>query len=84
VKRRELVKKIEEQGAILIRHDGKHGQNPTTKFCQPVPRHNEINEHARAGAVRVGGNAAMGSWRECGSTNDQNLARSILRRLAKS
>jgi mRNA interferase HicA len=57
VKRRELVKKIEEQGAILIRHDGKHGQNPTTKFCQPVPRHNEIN---------------------------QNLARSILRRLAKS
>jgi hypothetical protein len=51
VKRRELVKKIEEQGAILIRH---------------------------------GGDAAMGSWRECGSTNDQNLARSILRTLAKS
>src|SRR5205823_4785845 len=31
------------------------------------------SEHARAGAARVGGNAAMGSWRECGSTNDQQL-----------
>ena len=85
MKRRELIKKIEEQGAILIRHGGKHDwyQNPTTKVCQPIPRHNEINEHARAGAVRVGGNAAMGSWRECGTTNDQNLARSILRKLSK-
>jgi mRNA interferase HicA len=54
-----LIKKIEEQGAILIRHGGKHDwyQNPATKVCQPVPRDNEIN---------------------------QNLARSILRKLAKS
>jgi mRNA interferase HicA len=59
VKRRELIKKIEEQGAILIRHGGKDGwyQNPARKVCQPVPRHNEIN---------------------------QNLTRSILRKLAKS
>ena len=59
MKRRELIKKIEEQGAVLIRHGGKHDwyQNPATKVCQPVPRHSEIN---------------------------QNLARSILKKLAKS
>jgi predicted RNA binding protein YcfA (HicA-like mRNA interferase family) len=58
VKRRELIRKIEEHGALLIRPGGKHGwyQNPETKICQPVPRHNEINE---------------------------NLARSILRKLSK-
>ena len=47
MKRRELVKKIEAQGGVLIRHGGKHDwyQNPETKVSQPVPRHNEINEH---------------------------------------
>jgi predicted RNA binding protein YcfA (HicA-like mRNA interferase family) len=47
LKRRELVKKIEAQGGVLIRHGGKHDwyQNPETKVSQPVPRHNEINEH---------------------------------------
>jgi mRNA interferase HicA len=58
VKRRDLIRKIEEQGAIIIRHGSKHDwyQNPETKICQPVPRHSEINE---------------------------NLARSILRKLSK-
>ena len=47
MKRRELIKKIEAQGGVLIRHGGKHDwyQNPETKVCQPVPRHNEINEY---------------------------------------
>jgi mRNA interferase HicA len=47
VKRRDLVKKIEGHGAILIRHGGKHDwyQNPATKACQAVPRHKEINEN---------------------------------------
>jgi mRNA interferase HicA len=47
VKRRELIKKIEEDGAVLVRHGGKHDwyQNPKTKVCQPVPRHNEIKEY---------------------------------------
>jgi predicted RNA binding protein YcfA (HicA-like mRNA interferase family) len=46
VKRRDLIKKIEEMGCILIRHGGKHDwyQNPSTGICQPVPRHREINE----------------------------------------
>jgi hypothetical protein len=47
LKRRELIKRIEAQGGVLIRHGGKHDwyQNPVTKVCQPVPRHNEINEY---------------------------------------
>jgi mRNA interferase HicA len=46
MKRRDLVRKIEEGGAIFIRHGGKHDwfQNPQTKISQPVPRHSEINE----------------------------------------
>jgi predicted RNA binding protein YcfA (HicA-like mRNA interferase family) len=46
MKRRELVRKIEELGAVFIRHGGKHDwyQNPVTKMSQPVPRHAEINE----------------------------------------
>jgi predicted RNA binding protein YcfA (HicA-like mRNA interferase family) len=46
VKRRELVRKIEETGCQLIRRGGKHDwyQNPRTRMAQPVPRHREINE----------------------------------------
>jgi len=46
VKRRELIRELEELGCILIRHGGKHDwyQNPDTKISQPVPRHHEINE----------------------------------------
>jgi len=47
VKQRELIKKIEEQGCVFIRHGGNHDwyHNPSTKVSQPVPRHREINEH---------------------------------------
>jgi predicted RNA binding protein YcfA (HicA-like mRNA interferase family) len=47
MKRRELIGKIEAQGAVFIRHGGKHDfyQNPQTKISQPVPRHREIKEH---------------------------------------
>ncbi len=46
MKRRDLIKKIEGFGCILLRHGGKHDwyQNPTTKIVQPIPRHREINE----------------------------------------
>lgn len=46
MKRRDLIKKIEESGSVFIRHGGKHDwfQNPQTKVSQPVPRHSEINE----------------------------------------
>jgi predicted RNA binding protein YcfA (HicA-like mRNA interferase family) len=47
VKRKELIKKLEEMGCVFIRHGGRHDwyQNPRTKVCQPVPRHKEINDN---------------------------------------
>jgi predicted RNA binding protein YcfA (HicA-like mRNA interferase family) len=46
MKRRDLVRILEELGCVLIRHGNKHDwyTNPHTKTSQPVPRHNEINE----------------------------------------
>ncbi|MBI5056528.1 MAG: type II toxin-antitoxin system HicA family toxin [Nitrospirae bacterium] len=46
MKRKDLIKKIEGMGCIFIRHGGNHDwyQNPVTRFSQPVPRHNEIND----------------------------------------
>jgi mRNA interferase HicA len=46
MKRRKLIKTIEEMGCILIRHGSNHDwyQNPETGFYQPVPRHSDINE----------------------------------------
>ncbi|MDD5260443.1 MAG: type II toxin-antitoxin system HicA family toxin [Methylacidiphilales bacterium] len=47
MKQRDLLRKIEDLGAVLIRHGGNHDwyQHPETKICQPVPRHREINEN---------------------------------------
>ena len=47
MKRKELLKRLNALGCILIRHGSKHDwyQNPETKISQPVPRHREINEH---------------------------------------
>jgi len=47
MKRRDLVKEIENMGCVFIRHGGKHDwyQNPKTKVSQPVPRHRKINEN---------------------------------------
>jgi mRNA interferase HicA len=47
VKRRDLIKKLEERGCVLIRHGSKHDWycNPNTGVSQPVPRHREINEY---------------------------------------
>jgi predicted RNA binding protein YcfA (HicA-like mRNA interferase family) len=46
MKRRDLIRALEEMGCVLARHGGKHDWyvNPRTKQSQPVPRHNEINE----------------------------------------
>jgi len=54
LKRRELIKKIERQGAVFVRHGGKHDwyHNPQTKVWQPVPRHTEVNEHLARSIIR--------------------------------
>ena len=47
MKRKDLIRQLEEIGCVFIRHGGKHDwyQNPRTKVAQPIPRHNEINEN---------------------------------------
>ncbi|HVS81385.1 MAG TPA: type II toxin-antitoxin system HicA family toxin [Pyrinomonadaceae bacterium] len=54
MKRRELIKTLEEMGCVLVRHGGKHDWylNPQTKQTQPVPRHNEINENLARSILR--------------------------------
>ncbi len=47
MKRNELIKKIEDNGCILIRHGGRHDwyQNPKTTVSQPIPRQREITDN---------------------------------------
>jgi mRNA interferase HicA len=47
MKRKDLIRKLEDMGCRLIRYGGKHDwyQNPETGMYQPIPRHNEINEY---------------------------------------
>jgi len=54
MKRRDLIKTLEEMGCVLARHGGKHDWyvNPRTKQSQPVPRHNEINERLAKSIIK--------------------------------
>ncbi|MBI5409842.1 MAG: type II toxin-antitoxin system HicA family toxin [Nitrospirae bacterium] len=55
MKRKDLIRKIEEIGCIFIRHGGNHDwyQNPETRVSQPVPRHSEINENLAKHIVKM-------------------------------
>ncbi len=55
MRRRDLVKQLEEMGCELVRHGGKHDwyQNPRTKFSQPVPRHREIKERLARHIIKI-------------------------------
>ena len=55
MKRKDLIKKLEKTGCVLIRHGGKHDwyQNPVTRMSQPVPRHREIKENLARYIIRV-------------------------------
>ena len=46
MKRRDLIRVVENSGCILVRHGARHDwyQNPQTGVCQPIPRHREIKE----------------------------------------
>jgi predicted RNA binding protein YcfA (HicA-like mRNA interferase family) len=46
MKRRDLIRKIEELGCILVHHGGRYDwyTNPSAKKSQPVPRHDEIHD----------------------------------------
>jgi len=54
MKRRDLIKMLEEMGCVLVRHGGKHDwyMNALTKRSQPVPRHNEINERLAKAIIK--------------------------------
>jgi mRNA interferase HicA len=55
MKRVDLIKRIKDDGCILIRHGAKHDiyQNPNTGAAQPVPRHREIDEQLARKIIRV-------------------------------
>ncbi len=55
MKRNDLLKKVAQQGCIMIRHGGNHDwyQNPKTKISQPIPRHREINEKLAKHILRM-------------------------------
>ena len=44
MKRRDLIKKLEAKGFILVRHGAKHDVYKRGSDEEQVPRHNEINE----------------------------------------
>jgi mRNA interferase HicA len=54
VKRRDLLKALEQMGCVLVRNGSRHDwyTNPTTKQSQPVPRHNEINENLAKSIIK--------------------------------
>ena len=54
MKRKDLIRKIEEMGCVLVRHGKKHDwyTNPDTRQSQPVPRHAEINENLAKSIIK--------------------------------
>ena len=55
MKRKDLVRQLEEMGCIFIRHGRRHDwyQNPRTKVAHPVPRHNEINDNLAKHIIKM-------------------------------
>jgi predicted RNA binding protein YcfA (HicA-like mRNA interferase family) len=55
VKRRDLIKKLEQMGSVFIRHGGKHDwyQNPKTKIAQPVPRHRDVKDRLAQHIIKM-------------------------------
>ncbi len=47
MKRSELIRQLEQAGCLLHRHGSRHDVyvNPAKGLMQPVPRHNEIDDH---------------------------------------
>ena len=54
MKRRDLIRILEEMGCSLARHGGNHDwyTNIETKHSQAVPRHNEIDEYLAKSIIK--------------------------------
>jgi mRNA interferase HicA len=46
MKRKELIRQLENAGCVLLRHGSRHDVflNPNNGRKQPVPRHSEVDE----------------------------------------
>lgn len=55
MKRRDLIKYLEEIGCVFVRHGGKHDwyQNPRTRVSQPIPKHREIKEQLAKHIIKM-------------------------------
>lgn len=55
MKRRDLIKKLEQMGYVLTRRGGRHDwySNLMTKQSQPIPRHTEINENLARSILKL-------------------------------
>ncbi len=54
MKRKDLLNKLNQSGCIFVRHGRDHDlyKNPATGKKQPIPRHNEIDEHLARHIIR--------------------------------
>lgn len=54
MKFRDLVRRIEEEGAVFVRHGGDHDwyRNVISGAMAPVPRHREINENTAKSIIK--------------------------------
>ena len=54
MKRRILIQRIEEEGAVLVRHGAGHDlyRNVITGKAEAVPRHTEINERTAQSIIK--------------------------------
>jgi len=54
MKRKDLIRKLEETGCELVRYGKRHDwyTNPNTKQSQPVPWHTEINEYLAKSIIK--------------------------------
>ena len=54
MKRLDLIRRIEEGGAVFVRHGSDHDwyRNVITGVMQAVPRHREVNENTARGIIR--------------------------------
>lgn len=55
MKRKDLIRELENMGCLPIRHGGRHDwyQNQNTKISQPFPRHNEIKERLARHIIKM-------------------------------
>jgi hypothetical protein len=54
MKRDKLLEKINEAGAVFIRHGKKHDiyENPRTHEYSQIPRHSDINEYTAKDIIK--------------------------------